>query len=507
MMTKLCFMRNCLPILRPSTLGRSFSTRLSSSSSLPSDDDDDQSDESIKKPSLKRTSLIVGTENIPQLTVAEIFAHATIDQKVAVQGWVRSLRRLKNHYFLSVSDGLSNKRIQVVVPTHLFGPDGRAEFGSCVSCVGNFVQSKGPEQSVEIYCEKIDILGHCKPADYPFLTSTGLSGDWKVMRGFPHLRPRVPPFAALMRLRSDIYQEIHQIMKENEYVHITTPIMTKNDCEGGCKSFLVKSPDDKEDFSYFDDQVKLTVSAQLHLETAASALSRVYTIGPTFRAENTKSRRHLSEFTMFEVEEAFIKDLDSLMDRVEFIMKSLVEVINPEKNENVEKLLKITKFESFEQLRKPYFRITYKEAVDLLNQRQKIQPISYGQDLSVYHETVILNYFENRPTFITHFPMSLKPFYMKSLNNEALCFDLITMVGGEVCGGSLREDNLEILKANMTHMGNVQNLEWYLDLRRYGGVPLGGFGFGFDRMIQTFTGLKSIKDVVPFPRFAHSCKL
>lgn len=118
--------------------------------------------------------------------------------------------------------------------------DGRAEFGSCVSCVGNFITSRGPEQEVEIYCEKIDILGHCKPADYPFLTSTGLSGDWKVMRGFPHLRPRAPPFAALMRLRSDIYQEIHQIMKENEYFHVTTPIMTKNDCEGGCKSFLVK---------------------------------------------------------------------------------------------------------------------------------------------------------------------------------------------------------------------------------------------------------------------------
>ncbi|XP_015786441.1 probable asparagine--tRNA ligase, mitochondrial [Tetranychus urticae] len=445
---------------------------------------------------------------LPQLTIHEALK-CKLSEKLSLKGWIRSHRRLKEHHFMTLNDGLSPKNIQIVVPTILLERKGvKPQFGSSICCKGSLVESRGPEQPLELYCEDIDIIGQCNVLEYPFNPNTSKNNNWNGMREHIHLRPRASRYASLMRLRSDLNFEIHNLMKESGYFNVTTPILTKNECEGGSKPFSVKPIDYPDDVSFFKGKAKLTVSAQLHLETAACALSRVYTLGPTFRAEVNKSRRHLSEFTMFELEEAFIDDLDVLMDKVEFIVKSLASKLIDGQNENYLDVLKSTKYDLTYRLLGRYIRLTYDDAIEIINKKQDVQPAEFGKDLSAFHETVLLEYFEHQPLFITHFPSEIRPFYMKSDGDRALCFDLLGAVGGEICGGSLREDNYDKLKSRMDEVeGLTEELDWYLDLRKYGNVPHGGCGFGFDRLIQTITGLSNIKDVVPYPRFLYHCPL
>lgn len=502
------------------------------------------------------------------------------EDKYCLHGRVANFRSYKKFHFLDLVDGSTIKPAQVIVDKKLLD---KPELGSYLSCKGQAVESKGGKQAIEFKVEKIIHLGSCDPELYPLATIPDKVSSANALRRNIHLRPRSSNFASILRIRSELEWALHMIMRQMDFMRVHTPILTSNDSEASSDLFTIQrsksmgdsgggggfdnsekvikneennnnNQDDHDDADqsddedsgyvssaefnresgfraatngrairrdYFDKDVFLTTSAQLHLECLAASLNRVYTLSPAFRAENSQTRRHLCEFLMFEAEEANVFELEPLMDRVETIIKFVAQYLMQVSEYKVD-LLELIENNSngilFEKLSSfPFVRLSYRQALNILREKLLFSDsIEYGCDISREHEQKLLEYHNNVPIFITNYPKRLKPFYMKSAKGEALCFDLIGPFGGELCGGSLREDNPDkllnsIMRCSTDDTGKLQKqlatFNWYLETRSFGSFPHGGFGIGFERLLQALLGIKNIRDTTPFPRWSGKCPM
>eukprot|EP00079_Xenopus_tropicalis_P011066 XP_002936592.2 PREDICTED: probable asparagine--tRNA ligase, mitochondrial isoform X1 [Xenopus tropicalis] len=436
---------------------------------------------------------------------------------VKLQGWVRSVRAQKEVLFLHINDGSSMENLQIVAEPDL--KNSSVSFGSSVEVQGMLVKSLHKKQNVELKAEGIRIIGPCDSVDFPFKLKERHSPEY--VRQFPHLRCRTPTFSSLLRIRSEATAAIQEFFKTNGYTHIHTPIITSNDCEGAGELFKVeaanKSPAAGEESSFFGVPAFLTVSGQLHLEVMSGAFSRVFTFGPTFRAENSQSRRHLAEFYMVEAEISFTESLEDIMQVMESLFKTTTatllarcpddinffsKYVSPGQKEVLDKLLKNT-----------FIVMSYTEAINILKKAKcpfQYKP-EWGCDLQTEHEKYLVKHCGEVPVFVINYPLELKPFYAR--DNEdgpqqtAAAVDLLVPGIGELFGGSLREERPQLLQQRLDRLGLKDTYQWYLDLRQFGSVPHGGFGMGFERYLQCILGVENIKDVIPFPRFSHSCLL
>ncbi|XP_074191806.1 asparaginyl-tRNA synthetase isoform X2 [Rhinolophus sinicus] len=415
----------------------------------------------------------------------------TNGERVKVQGWIRSVRSQKEVLFLHVNDGSSLENLQVVADSSF---DSRElAFGSSVEVQGQLIKSPSKRQNVELKAEKIEVVGNCNAKTFPFKYKERHPLEY--LRQYPHLRCRTNVLGSILRVRSEATAAIHSFFKDRGFVHIHTPIITSNDCEGAGELFQVE-PSSKmklPEENFFDVPAFLTVSGQLHLEVMSGAFTRVFTFGPTFRAENSQSRRHLAEFYMVEAEMSFIESLQDLMQVMEELFKSATMMVLSSCPEDVELCHKF--IAPGQKIR------TY----------AKKQLFNWGDDLHTEHEKYLVKHCGNIPVFVINYPLALKPFYMR--DNEdgpqhtVAAVDLLVPGVGELFGGSLREERYHFLEQRLARSGLTEAYQWYLDLRRFGSVPHGGFGMGFERYLQCILGIDNIKDVIPFPRFTHSCLL
>ncbi|KAL1114845.1 hypothetical protein AAG570_007669 [Ranatra chinensis] len=424
------------------------------------------------------------------------------------------MRKMKDVVFFDIDDG-SPRVLQVViekgkVPKNL-------TFGSSVETKG--ILNLNKNKQIELLAENVEVIGNCDLDDeYPFLPKKSYSDEY--LRQYLHFRSRTHKFGSLLRIRNSICFAIHKYFIENNFIQIHTPVLTSNDCEGAGEVFCVapygfnRETNSSEGSSFFGDTAYLTVSGQLHLEVMARSMGNVYSFGPTFRAENSKSRLHLSEFYMVEAEMAFTYTLEEIMKFCENLIRSVTETVLNVCGEDISKFkdTNVVNSESMKFTSVPFTVITYQEAAKILdkNKRQLHSEFHFNNSLSKEHELFLVKYNGNMPMFIIEWPKCVKPFYMKSLpenNEKVMGFDLLSTNVGEICGGSLREDDIDKLQDSLLELKLQNKLHWYLQLRKYGNIPTGGFGIGFERYIQTLLGIPNIKDTIPFPRWPHSCKL
>jgi asparaginyl-tRNA synthetase len=443
--------------------------------------------------------------------IKEIFQTGQPDQSVTVQGWVRTKRELKEFTFLEVNDGSSLANLQVILEPTL--PDYEnvlkaISTGAAIAVSGNLVPSPGKGQNIELKAAEITLYGDC-PADYPLQKKRH---SFEFLRTIAHLRARTNTLGAVMRVRNACATAIHSFFQEKGFIWVHTPIITANDCEGAGELFTVTSLDLKKPANFAEDffgkRAYLTVSGQLQAEVMAMALSNVYTFGPTFRAENSNTSRHLAEFWMVEPEMAFC-DLEGDQDLAEAFLKYIFKFVLencPEDlqffNERIDKTVLST---AENIVNSEFGRITYSEAIELLEKadRQFEFPVEWGVDLQSEHERYLAEELFKKPVIVTNYPKTIKAFYMRldDSNKTVSAMDILAPKIGEIIGGSQREERLDILRQRMQEQGmNPDDLWWYLDLRRYGSVPHAGFGLGFERLVQFMTGMTNIRDVIPFPR-------
>lgn len=458
------------------------------------------------------TSRIVKLRNIKRALLLE--PNQPISYQIS--GRITNFRPYKSFNFVDLCDGSSNEHLQVIIKRDLLK---KPEIGSYVTCLGNIVTSRGTGQKSEFQVTNLKYSSSCDPLSYPLIALK--SDDW--FRRWPHLRPHDQEFAALCRVKSDLELGLHMIMKQMDFFRVHTPSLSANDSEASSDLFVVKRSQKLEHErkvreDYFKKDVFLVTSAQLHLETLASSLSRVYTLANAFRAENSISSRHLCEFLMFEAEEANVTELEPLMNRAESLIKFCAQYlaeVSEYKSDFADLVNKNLYNETFKKVaHSSYIRMSYQDALRIIKEKTDFSgPTQYGSDIGRLHERELLKYCDNVPIFITNFPKSLKPFYMKcdEADKEAQCFDLIAPHGGEICGGSLREDSadklVENLKVNGLDEEDFRQFDWYIDLRRFGSFPHGGFGMGFERLIQSLLGIKNIRDTTAFPRRVGSCPM
>ncbi|MCR5780508.1 MAG: asparagine--tRNA ligase [Bacteroidaceae bacterium] len=453
---------------------------------------------------------------------------------VCAKGWVRSKRGSKSVYFIALNDGSTIKNIQVVADAEKFDEElmKLVTTGACLCVEGQLVESVGSGQAVEIQATKIEVLGTCG-ADYP-MQKKGQSFEY--MRQHAHMRLRTNTFGAIMRIRHNMAMAIHTYFHEHGFFYFHTPLITASDCEGAGNMFQVTTKNlydlkkDEQgkiiyDDDFFGEQTSLTVSGQLEGELGATALGQIYTFGPTFRAENSNTPRHLAEFWMIEPEVAFL-DQEELMDLEEDFIKYCVRwaLDNCQDdlaflNQMIDKSL-IERLQSV--LKEDFVRLTYTEGINILqeaikNGRKFEFPCQWGDDLASEHERYLVEEHFKKPVIMTDYPSAIKSFYMKqntlqgegSVGYRGCVAPGPTMQGtdvlfpsiGEIIGGSVREESLEKLQAEIQsrHM-DTTHLEWYIDTRRWGSCPHAGFGLGFERLILFVTGMQNIRDVIPFPR-------
>ncbi|MDB9423592.1 asparagine--tRNA ligase [Microcystis aeruginosa CS-564/01] len=443
--------------------------------------------------------------------IKEIFQTGQPDQSVTVQGWVRTKRELKEFTFLEVNDGSSLANLQVILESTL--PDYEnvlktISTGTAIAVSGNLVPSPGKGQNIELKAAEITLYGDC-PADYPLQKKRH---SFEFLRTIAHLRARTNTLGAVMRVRNACATAIHTFFQEKGFIWVHTPIITANDCEGAGELFTVTSLDLKKPANFAEDffgkRAYLTVSGQLQAEVMAMALSNVYTFGPTFRAENSNTSRHLAEFWMVEPEMAFC-DLEGDQDLAEAFLKYIFKFVLencPEDlqffNERIDKTVLST---AENIVNSEFGRITYSEAIELLEKadRQFEFPVEWGVDLQSEHERYLAEELFKKPVIVTNYPKTIKAFYMRldDNNKTVSAMDILAPKIGEIIGGSQREERLDVLIQRMQEQGmNPDDLWWYLDLRRYGSVPHAGFGLGFERLVQFMTGMTNIRDVIPFPR-------
>jgi len=443
--------------------------------------------------------------------IKEIFQTGQPDQSVTVQGWVRTKRELKEFTFLEVNDGSSLANLQVILEPTL--PDYEIVLkiistGTAIAVSGNLVLSPGKGQNIELKAAEITLYGDCPP-EYPLQKKRH---SFEFLRTIAHLRARTNTLGAVMRVRNACATAIHTFFQEKGFIWVHTPIITANDCEGAGELFTVTSLDLKKPANFAEDffgkRAYLTVSGQLQAEVMAMALSNVYTFGPTFRAENSNTSRHLAEFWMVEPEMAFC-DLEGDQDLAEAFLKYIFKFVLencPEDlqffNERIDKTVLST---AENIVNSEFGRITYSEAIELLEKadRQFEFPVEWGVDLQSEHERYLAEELFKKPVIVTNYPKTIKAFYMRldDNNKTVSAMDILAPKIGEIIGGSQREERLDVLIQRMQEQGmNPDDLWWYLDLRRYGSVPHAGFGLGFERLVQFMTGMTNIRDVIPFPR-------
>lgn len=468
-------------------------------------------------------------------TLKEVIAKRKLNQEVKVKGWIKTVRAMKSHLFADINDGSSCENLQLVCNK---SDKDKVGFGSSVSATG--ILSETPKGQLELLVKNLEVISDC-PLDgtYPFVARQSYTPEY--IRQNLHLRSRVSSFNSMIRCRHNLTNIINNYLHREDFLQVHTPILTgknctsrinnrfrlsllilANDCEGAGEVFNVKPDSEallksmrrnenaKSEDVYFNQKVFLTVSGQLHLEAMSHGLSKVYTFGPTFRAENSKSAIHLSEFYMLELEESFIESIDDVIKTVSKMFKSVSREFMEKSSDDVLNINKSNKEfnlnEHMNWLDKDFQVLTFNEAFNIIdkNKEKFKKPPKFDDGLSKEQELFLANYCQG-PCFVVDWPKNQKSFYMRqSKENPEIveAFDFIVPRVGEVAGGSVREDDYTILKAKMPADASLQ---WYLDLRKYGSVTTGGFGLGFERYLQFLLNMHSIKDVIPFPRWPHNC--
>lgn len=448
-------------------------------------------------------------------------------QEVLAKGWVRTKRGNKEIVFVALNDGSTIKNIQIVIDknadTETILP--KITTGACISVKGNLVESVGSGQAVEIHADEITLYGPCDPVRYP-LQKKDTSLEY--LRTVAHMRPRTNTFGAVLRLRSQMAYAIHEYFHKKGFVYLNTPLITASDCEGAGQMFQVTTldlnnvpknkkgtPDYSKDF--FGKQASLTVSGQLEGELGATALGDIYTFGPTFRAENSNTPRHLAEFWMVEPEMAFY-DITDNMDLAEDFIKHLVKYALDNCYDDIQFLNDRYDNELIERLKSvistEFVRLEYTEGIKILEEAVKngVQfeyPVYWGVDLQSEHERYLVEKHFGKPVILTGYPKEIKAFYMKQNEDgkTVRAMDVLFPKIGEIIGGSEREADLEKLETRIDEIGmSHRTLEWYLDTRRFGSCPHSGFGLGFERLLLFVTGMANIRDVIPFPRTPKNCE-
>lgn len=453
-----------------------------------------------------------------RIKVKHLLESGEVGKEVLAKGWVRTRRGNKKVAFIALNDGSTIHNIQVVADIANFDEEliKKISTGACIGVYGNLVESPGQGQSVEMHANKIEIYGEADPETYP-LQKKGHSLEF--LREIAHLRPRTNTFGAILRLRHSIAYAVHKYFNDKGFVYLHTPIITGSDCEGAGEMFRVTTLDllnppttdqgainFEEDF--FGKETNLTVSGQLEGELGAMALGEIYTFGPTFRAENSNTTRHLAEFWMIEPEMAFY-EIQENMDLAEDFLKYLINYALEHNQADLEFLNKMYDEELLERLKfvttSSFERLSYTEAVSILEKAdQKFEfPVKWGIDLQSEHERYLVEKHFKKPVILTDYPKDIKAFYMKQNDDgkTVRAMDILFPGIGEIVGGSQREEDLEKLSRRVTEMGlHEKDVWWYLDTRRFGTAPHSGFGLGFERMMLFITGMSNIRDVIPFPR-------
>lgn len=464
--------------------------------------------------------------------IAQLLAEPKIGEKVTVMGWVRAFR---SNRFIALNDGTGMKNVQVVIDFENMDEEvlKKINFHACLKVVGNLQESQGAGQSVEIIAEEVEILGGSDPEEYPLQPKRQ---TMEFLRDKAHLRMRTNTFSAVFRIRHAVAYAVHKFFNDKGYYYLHTPIVTGSDAEGAGEMFQVttldlnnlpRTEEGKIDFKedFFGKATNLTVSGQLQAEIGALSMGKVYTFGPTFRAENSHTTRHLSEFWMIEPEVAFFDIFDD-MDLAEEFAKYLINYVldnypddlafldqriqQEEKNMPKEKrrpmgLVEMLRF----VVDNDFERITYSEAINILRNskpfkkgRFEFEP-TWGADLQAEHERFLVEKKFKKPVIVRDYPKDIKAFYMRMNDDDktVAAMDVLFPFIGEVIGGSQREERIGVLKSRMADMDiPEEELWWYLDLRKFGGAPHAGFGLGFERMVLFITGMTNIRDVIPFPR-------
>ena len=455
--------------------------------------------------------------------IKDLLNSSEFDISVTIKGWVKTRRGSKKFSFIEVNDGSTLHNIQVIVDGNLpnYADVEKLTVGCSLRVDGKLVKSPGKGQNVEIHADKISVYGWADPEKYP-LQKKATSREF--LREIAHLRPRTDTFGAVFRVRNILAYSIHKFFQDRGFVHVHTPIITASDCEGGAEMFQVTTLDYNNlpvkegsiDFSqdFFGKSAKLTVSGQLEGELFATALTDIYTFGPTFRAENSQTQRHLAEFWMVEPEMAFC-DLEENITLAEEFLKYIFNYILDHCKEDLFFLGKKNEVDIFSQLKKvvdsQFNKITYTEAIELLKNSGKSfeYPCDWGKDLQTEHERYLAEEKFGGPVVVTNFPKEIKAFYMRLNDDEKTmrAMDVLLPGIGEIIGGSQREERLDFLQKRIKEMGfREEDYWWYLDTRRFGSVPHSGFGLGFERVLQFVTGMSNIRDVIPFPRVPNNAE-
>ena len=442
-------------------------------------------------------------------------------EEVLAKGWVRTKRGNKEIAFIALNDGSTINNIQIVVDKAAIDADllAKVTTGACIAVEGKLVESPGSGQAVEIHARNIEVYGECDPVRYPLQKK---DTSFEYLRTVAHLRPRTNTFGAVLRLRSQMAFAIHEYFHSKGFVYLHTPLITAADAEGAGNMFQVTTlplenlPRDKKggiDYSrdFFGRRTSLTVSGQLEGELGATALGEIYTFGPTFRAENSNTPRHLAEFWMIEPEMAFY-DITDNMDLAEDFIKSLVRYALENCYDDVKFLNDRYDSELIARLQgvidTAFVRLTYTEGIKILEEAVAAghkfeEPVKWGMDLQSEHERFLVEQHFGKPVILTGYPKDIKAFYMKQNEDgkTVRAMDVLFPKIGEIIGGSEREASYEKLEARIgeLHMSH-RTLEWYLDTRRFGSCPHSGFGLGFERLLLFVTGMQNIRDVIPFPR-------
>lgn len=442
-----------------------------------------------------------------------------IDQEVAINGWVRTIRNQKTFSFIEVADGSTLSTLQILATSEVPGYENiisRLATGASINAKGTIVKSPGKDQFLELKASEITIIGLCDPETYPLQKK---KHTFEFLRTIAHLRPRTNTFGAVTRVRNALAFATHQFFQNRGFLYIQTPIITSSDCEGGGEMFQVttldlenlpKTSQNKVDYTqdFFSKPSYLTVSGQLNGEIFACALSDIYTFGPTFRAENSNTARHLAEFWMIEPEMAFA-DLNDNMDCAEAYLKFVIQYVLdncPEEMQFFDKFISQGLIARLQQIvQTPFERATYTYAIRILEKADKKFefPVKWGLDLQSEHEKYLAEEFFAKPVILTDYPKEIKAFYMRSNedNKTVAAMDILVPKLGEIIGGSQREERLNYLEAKLREMKlDPEAYWWYLELRKYGSVPHSGFGAGFERLVLFATGMENIRDVIPFPR-------
>lgn len=456
--------------------------------------------------------------------IIDLLSRKDFGAEVCVKGWVRTRRGSKSVNFIALNDGSTIKNVQVVADVEKFDAEmlKLITTGACLSVEGTLVESQGAGQSVEIQATKIEVLGTCG-ADYP-MQKKGQSFEY--MRQHAHMRLRTNTFGAVFRIRHNMAIAIHKYFHDHGFFYFNTPIITASDCEGAGQMFQVttknlydlkKDKDGKIDYSddFFGKTTSLTVSGQLEGELGATALGSIYTFGPTFRAENSNTPRHLAEFWMIEPEVAF-NDITDNMDLAEDFIKYCVRWALDNCKDDLEFLNKMIDKTLLERLNfvvdHDFVRLTYTDGIkileDAVKQGHKFEfPVYWGVDLASEHERYLVEQHFKKPVILTDYPKEIKAFYMK-MNDDGKtvrAMDVLFPQIGEIIGGSEREESYDKLMARINELNiPMKDMWWYLDTRKFGTCPHSGFGLGFERLILFVTGMQNIRDVIPFPRTPKS---